>query len=334
MKTLDLRGNILSEESCRAIAGMLSKNECVLKKLILEQTGMTNRGLEVLCRTGLAQCRSLRKLVLRDNQFTDCRPLRHAIHVEHLDLSDNAIMGDEGAERLKELLQRSRKLRHLEMEACQLTSATLDNLSRALSLSSVRHLNLSFNNLRGVSDWSFCCTQLHTLQLASCGWKDADLEGLEQCIGSHSHSQLVHLDLQHCAIGRSQTVAHLLRSCRSLQHLNLQFNPLQDCAAAVADALRDHQHSLISLKLVHPFQKKSRNHDSHTSSHHHHHDEMIEHWMLLNRAGRALMLREARTHDEKQWPSILERADQVYGVNALYYALRQSPHWIQSIARD
>jgi len=220
-------------------------------------------------------------------------------------------------------------LQHLEMEACQLTTATLENVSRALSSSYVRHLNLGFNNLRGVSDWSFSL-QLQTLQLASCCMEDADLDGLAQC--HSSHSQLERLDLENCAIASSQTVAHLLRSCSSLQHLNLQFNPLQDCAAAIANALRDHQHSLISLKLAHPFQKTSRSHDSPTSSHHHHHDEMIEHWLQLNRAGRASMLGEPSTHNEKQWPHILERADQAYGVNALFYALRQLPHWIQSIA--
>jgi Ran GTPase-activating protein (RanGAP) involved in mRNA processing and transport len=117
LSLLDLRGNVLQDASCEALATALQYNTS-LTKLILQDTSLTNAGLAKIA-VGLGRNQSLTKLNLRGNHLQGelgCEALANALSpasssssssfvsssvtaLQVLDVSENKI-GNTGAEAL------------------------------------------------------------------------------------------------------------------------------------------------------------------------------------------------------------------------------------------
>ena len=247
---------------------------------------------------------------------------------------------------------RSNNLRRVQSENCGLTahSGAFTSGGMFLSSSCLQHLNLSCNNLSGLEDWSWA-SRLHSLKLASCQLNDVDLECWISLLRLHNqqpldnkvntrHHRLRQLDLQHNQISHSGTIAQLLIHHPQLQSMNLQFNPLGSSnnktdLSPIVEAIQDHQYSLTRMELIHPFSiwKPNLNFDS-LSPPNVGRDQDLLHWLMMNQAGRGTFFKPATTghvSDDDRTQELLEqleRADLVYGLNALYFFLREAPHWI------
>lgn len=354
LKTLDLRGNDLSIAACRSIAVLLSDEHSTLEKLILEQTGLDHEKLEILCRDGLRHNRSLRKLNLRDNTgLSDCRVLKVAFILQHLDISDNPQLGDNGIASLQTMISHpNSRLRRLDLENCGLTKQSMGALfgygDSSSSLLTLEHLNLSCNNLARMRDWSCArLPQLQTLQLSSCRLSDTDLV---QCIAFRQQQQqhqklnsshIRNIDLQHNSIVQATTIAKLLLSHPQLQTLDIQFNPFSHNKneggnmALIVDVVRHHHYNLAQLHLTHPYSRRRvcNQRDDLTSSSSATtigEQEQLIHWMKLNQAGRDAILRNDN-NGQRDWTEQLQYAESIYGINSLFYFLRESPHKIAGV---
>jgi len=351
LKTLDLRGNPLSTAACNCIAALLSDEECFLEKLILEQTGLDNEKLQLLCRDGLKHNRSLCKLNLRDNsQWTDCFMLKYARNLQQLDLSDNPQLGNNGIASLRIMISLPNSpLRRLQLENCGLTKQGLGALfergASSTPLLLLEHLNLSCNNLTGVRDWSWTrLPQLQSLQLASCHLADVDLEQWVAFQQQHTSSCLQQLDLKHNSIARATTIAEILLRHPQLQKLDIQFNPFSKSdnndrnMAPIVNAVRYHHYNLAQLLMVHPYSQRrmcknikseTSGSSSSSSSTTLSEQEQLNHWLKLNQAGRSTILRNDK-NDQYAWTEQLQYAESVYGISALFHFVRESPHGVNS----
>lgn len=345
---LDFRGTILDTMAMNALA--FSLHECkTLKNLILSQTGLIDETVRVLCHNGLRNRRAtmLRKLVLRDNQFwsfmdVQCLGILQTT-VQHLDLSENPQLrilraSDKMEYDINKISSKPESLVHtcmssLDLEACQLNAETVKVWIEALKFSCLerlQHINLSCNPIGDdkSATWTFLkdCTSLQSLDMTSCRLTDNHVDNLVDLLSKQERSvALQRIDLQQNGIRHGVTVARLLKVCPSLEYVNLQFNSgmcidqiyTQDLLVTV----QNHCHALQSLLLLHPFEARPILQKGNELYMH-----QLQHWLRLNRAGRKYLLLQSNSFSLNDWVEKLALADEVYGMNALYYWLRQAPH--------
>ncbi|XP_057710176.1 NACHT, LRR and PYD domains-containing protein 12-like [Corythoichthys intestinalis] len=185
LKSLDLRGNKLSNEAVEILSKGLASPNCILESLDLKS-----------CKLGKGSCHPLASV------------LSSSSNLRHLDLSHNDL-SDKWVEILsKGLANPNCKLESLDLKSCKLGTGSCHPLASVLSSpSNLKHLDLSENNLsdEGVEILSKGlasphCT-LESIRLSECGFTNKGCLFLAEALKSYP-SHLQELDLSVNKIGK------------------------------------------------------------------------------------------------------------------------------------
>jgi hypothetical protein len=208
-------------------------------------------------------------------------------------------------------------------------------------------VNLSGNKLDDATVTALShCNFLKVLVLVGCQLQS---EGLINLLGNNSEPNIrrrcywkeLHLDSNNIGDLGAQALADKLKAqdLSSLQVLNLQSNTISVNALKImVEEGLAYSTRLVSLSLLNDGAVTSRQQESW-----HKLEQTMNHYLLLNRAGRDVLYVDKLDGDQtgrgmrykyhetipsSVWPLILEEADRIYGTNALYYFLHQRPDLI------
>lgn len=334
LQVLDLRGNILQDASCEALATALQYNTS-LTKLILQDTNLTNAGLAKLA-VGLGRNQSLTKLNLRGNQLQGdlgCEALANklspsspsfvASSLRVLDVSENCL-GNAGAAALGRLLSTNpTALQELHMESCDMTGSGVAALAEGLR----RNMHLQEWDLcqnvvdpkatKAIANMLGYNKTLMMLNLSGCSVTDESATSLATALMHNETLQELALSFNRIGNVGVKSLADMLPSTR-LSALSLQFNLFDNNGL---------EHFITGLAqnvyLKDLFVMNAHSYSNRTDAC----MREIVHYLFLNRAGRRC-LREACPVKASIWPHILQRADGHYGVNAIFHLLREQPYLV------
>jgi Ran GTPase-activating protein (RanGAP) involved in mRNA processing and transport len=347
LSLLDLRGNVLQDASCQALATALQYNTS-LTKLILQDTSLTNAGLAKIA-VGLGRNQSLTKLNLRGNHLQGelgCEALANALSpassssssssfvssssvsaLQVLDVSKNNI-GNAGAAALGRLLSTDpTALQELHTESCDMTGSGVAALAQGLRQNThLQEWNLCQNSVdakaaKVVASMLECNKSLTTLNLSGCSVSDESASSLATALTHNETLQELALSFNRIGNVGVKALANMLPSTR-LSSLALQFNMFDN------DGL---EHFITGLAqnvyLKDLFVMNAHSYCSRTDAC----MREIVHYLSLNRAGRRCLI-EAHPAKASIWPHILQRADDRYGTNAIFYLLREQPDLVLDAA--
>ncbi|XP_051992117.1 NACHT, LRR and PYD domains-containing protein 12-like [Xyrauchen texanus] len=231
----DLMGCDLTEQSCSALASVLSSNSSSLRELDLSNNNLLDSGVKLLSDALKSPHCTLEILRFAACRFTDqcCESLSSVLQssksLRELDLSNNDLQ-DSGVKLLSDALKSPHCiLEILRFAACRFTDQCCESLSSVLQSSkSLRELDLSNNDLQdsGVKLLSDALKSPHcileTLRFAACRFTD-------QCC---------------------ESLSSVLQSSKSLRELDLSNNDLQDSGVKLlSDALKSPHCILEILRL-------------------------------------------------------------------------------------
>lgn len=365
---LDFRGTTVlqSTEACRILRHMIhSMNN--LEKLVLEQCGLDDDGLEVLLektaephidlvdkrqlRTVLPQ---LRQLSLRDNSLRTCNVLRYVSlpQLSELDVSDNRLgstttimdsVVEGAASAIVVLLQRgSPNLRRLTLESCEWSCLDVTSLCRTIGgiHNQVRHLNLSYNPVIGTSAVSVIAEMLRRPSTTSSFSK---VQADSCCMHDIRPLLLESLHLGSCGItdqGVAVIVDCLRGSVRNndskpsfpylqLRELSLPWNKIGNIGVrTVASLIRQGQDTLQTLNLQ--FNKfDSKNGLSNLVNSLEHNCWLTDLQVSPMYGGSARVIQETMYH----W-LLLNRAGRRYATNPEHTTLSIWPHILVQADRE
>jgi Ran GTPase-activating protein (RanGAP) involved in mRNA processing and transport len=341
LELLDLRGNTVlsSHSACSILHRLVLSKSTKLTKLILELCNIDDIGLHILCGSGLQS--NIQSINLRENKLSDCDVWSDKFINSELfdvDLSDNRIGNNaEAFDSFMRILCRS--VKRLQLESCHLSAKSIDELCWILTKGccQIRELNLSHNDAASEVALSisklFCQnrksyiegTTLERVDLSSCRISDTFMETICESF-SGSNSRLVLKDfILSCNEISNAGMAHLAtileRVPNNLTRVDLQSNPFdKDGLEILSNCLAENSFNLTDVRLslysTHDLTAKSK----------------IRHWLLLNRAGRgkitSLFVNQRNRHPA-DLPNALVEADEVYGLEAIYWLIRNCP-WVLS----
>jgi Ran GTPase-activating protein (RanGAP) involved in mRNA processing and transport len=346
LHVLDLRGNVLQEASCVALATALQYNTS-LTKLILQDTDLTNAGLTRLS-VGLGRNRSLIKLNLRGNQLQGelgCEALANALSpassssssssssvasaLKVLDMSENNL-GNAGAAALGRLLSTNpTALQELHVESCDMTGSGVAALAQGLRQNThLQELNMCQNVVdtkaaKVLASMLECNKTLITLNLSGCSVSDESAASLATALTHNETLQWLVLSFNRIGNVGVKALADMLPSTR-LSALALQFNLFDN------DGLEHFITGLAqNVNLKDLFVMNAQSYCNKTDAC----MREIVHYLSLNRAGRRC-LQEAHPVKASIWPRILQRADNHYGANAIFHLLREQPDLVAEAAAN
>ncbi|XP_059424781.1 NACHT, LRR and PYD domains-containing protein 12-like [Carassius carassius] len=255
----------LTEESCSALASVLSSDSSSLKDLDLSNNNLQDSGVKLLS-DGLKKCK-LEKLRLSDCSITEegYKALASALrsnpsHLVELDLTGND-PGQSGVKELSDLLQdpncQLKKLTFLGPaadEAFQYVTEIVGKnplLLRELNLSGRKLGETRVNQIAALLQDKHC--KLNTLILSNDNITEEGCAALTLAFDSN-HSNLIELDLSGNTLGKSgmMKICCLLKNTKS----RLMKLKLSDCSIteegykALASALRSNPSHLIELDLT------------------------------------------------------------------------------------
>ncbi|XP_051981225.1 ribonuclease inhibitor-like [Xyrauchen texanus] len=228
----DLMGCDLTEQSCSALASVLSSNSSSLRELDLSNNDLQDSGVKLLSDALKSPHCTLEILRFAACRFTDqcCESLSSVLQssksLRELDLSNNDLQ-DSGVKLLSDALKSPHcTLEILRFAACRFTYQCCESLSSVLQSSkSLRELDLSNNDLQdsGVKLLSDALKSPHcileTLRFAACRFTD-------QCC---------------------ESLSSVLQSSKSLRELDLSNNDLQDSGVKLlSDALKS-PHCILEI---------------------------------------------------------------------------------------
>ncbi|XP_051992111.1 NACHT, LRR and PYD domains-containing protein 12-like [Xyrauchen texanus] len=228
----DLMGCDLTEQSCSALASVLSSNSSSLRELDLSNNDLQDSGVKLLSDALKSPHCTLEILRFAACRFTDqcCESLSSVLQssksLRELDLSNNDLQ-DSGVKLLSDALKSPHCiLEIMRFAACSFTDQCCESLSSVLQSSkSLRELDLSKNDLQdsGVKLLSDALKSPHcileTLRFAACRFTD-------QCC---------------------ESLSSVLQSSKSLRELDLSNNDLQDSGMnLLSDALKS-PHCILEI---------------------------------------------------------------------------------------
>ncbi|KAG1944606.1 NACHT, LRR and PYD domains-containing protein [Pimephales promelas] len=255
----------LTEQSCSALASVLSSDSSILKDLDLSNNNLQDSGVKLLC-GGLKKNCKLEKLRLSDCRITEegYKALASALrsnpsHLIELDLTGND-PGQSGVKELDDLLQDQKcslkTLRFLSPaadKACQYVRGIVGNnplLLRELNLSGRKLGDTRVNQIAALLQDKHC--KLKTLMLRKCGLTEESCSALATVL--RSNSSLKELDISNNNLQDSGVKK--LQNGLGNTDCTLQKLRLSDCSIteegykALASALRSNPSHLIELDLT------------------------------------------------------------------------------------
>jgi Ran GTPase-activating protein (RanGAP) involved in mRNA processing and transport len=324
IKVLDLRDNHIADDAGPALGTLLRHGR--LERLLLEDNAIGYRGIRWLS-GGLTSHPTLCHLNLRGNHLTIeagtiLAEIVPTTQLEVLDISEND-WGDAGVIALGAMLNTSR-VQELHLERSLVGESGIESLCRVLRHNSVlRILNLSRNRLTEIDAGSMVAMlrqnrSLKQLNLSSCHISNEALGVLAHALPETS---LTSLSLGWNSFGNAgceALAAYLPES--QLEYLDLQFNHFDISGVRPLVASLEHNSYLQELLL---WNAGSSHGATRTKM-----EEVLlpmKHWLRLNRSGRRAIAILPTNPKGSAWPVILERADGVYTVNALFHLLRERP---------
>ena len=338
LRILDVRGNSLEDDSCRAIAQILN-TVTSLTKVILEDNNIGDDGLTILSQHGLSQNKTLRQLCLKENNFgsSGVQALADAIQrnqcLEELDLSYNAVC-DAGATALGTMLAVNSALQDLVLESTTLGGIGVMGLCSGLrSNGSLHKLNLSGNAfgatgiqaltiLLAPGDESPCC--LKSLRLSSCQLSDGGVAAIATALEQNTCLEEIVLPFNRFGDEGANAIGQSLPKWKGLVSLQIQFNLFSEAGFENIVKGLSKNFYLKSMYLLNAGPSNRRI------------DKLfqeMQHWIRLNKAGRRVL-------DEKKglppvlWPLVLTKASKAYNTDALFFLLRESPDIAASVAKS
>ncbi|XP_026054693.1 NACHT, LRR and PYD domains-containing protein 3-like [Carassius auratus] len=265
LEILKLCNCALTEESCSALASVLSSDSSSLKDLDLSNNTLKDSGVELIS-DGLKDNCKLEKLSLSDCSITEegYKALASALrsnpsHLIELDLTGND-PGQSGVKELSHILQDPKcqlKLRFLgpaaEKAFQNVKEIVGENLLllKKLDLSKLELGDTNMNQISALLQDTHC--KLSTLILNNSSVTPEDCRVLTEALNSNP-SNLTELDLSGNKLGDSgnETICHLLENTQC----KLEKLKLSDCCIteegykALASALRSNPSHLIELDLT------------------------------------------------------------------------------------
>ena len=175
-------------------------------------------------------------------------PLSTNTHLEELNISHNAEIGEGGIQRLMRALRFNQGLKKLDLTACKLTAHSAMRLAGALRANRhLEELNISGNALRdGGVQYVACALQvnchLKRLELASCGITNIGLRYLVMAIQNNHilNALLVHNSLNKTknSITKAGFPIENLQNNRALTGLYLPLD-MDSCKASIQKSIND-----------------------------------------------------------------------------------------------
>ncbi|XP_067434206.1 NLR family CARD domain-containing protein 3-like isoform X3 [Thunnus thynnus] len=212
LETLGLVCCMVTGKGCASLVSALKTNPSHLREVDLNENKLQDSGVKLLC-AGLENCRlETLRLIICGLMEVSCASLASALmsevsNLRELDLSDNNLQ-DSGVKLLSAGLESPHcKLETLRLDSCQLTESSCAFLASVLSkykpkssISSMRELDLSYNNLQdsgvrllsaGLGNQN---CRLKTLRLNKCSLSEISCASLASALKSNP-SHLRELDL-------------------------------------------------------------------------------------------------------------------------------------------
>lgn len=337
LELLDLRGNSVFSlhSACTILNHHVLSRSTKLAKLVLELCEIDDIGLDILCGSGL--CAKIHSINLRENRLVNCDVWSNKFinaEIADMDLSDNRIgLNAKALDTFVRYLCRS--VKRLQVESCHLSATSIEQLCLILRRggSQLRDLNLSHND--AVAEAAFSIAEilspslsphnervpLESVSLSSCRLSDAFMETLCTALsipGSTLPLQNLNLSCNEISNVGIEYVAKMLEHVpNGLKKLDLQSNIFdKDGLEVITESIAENCFDLteVRLSLLSPNDRASK--------------AKLVHWLLLNRAGRnkiaSAFVNTTDGHDV-DWPSALAEANDVYGLEAIYYLVRHCP---------
>ena len=166
---------------------------------------------------------------------------------------------------------------------------------------------------------------LQSLDLSSCHIADNTLQSLLSSLKNGLNTTLKRLILSFNAFGNkgAMHIAEILRKGSKLSTISIQFNAFDSAGLShIASALT--QNTYLKSFFFWNGAKSIEMDDKLKGN--------LEHLLDLNQAGRRAVTECKAT--KYLWPYILERADSIYGPDALFYFLRELPELVEGASGE
>jgi Ran GTPase-activating protein (RanGAP) involved in mRNA processing and transport len=270
---LDLSGNSITDETCVALAKLLTEGICSLEVLVLDHNCIKDEGIVKLSsalNSSGQSANSLHRLELGHNAFgvRGCQalgealathPSLHTLNLEHNTLCRSGLDEDgyrlpdsiDGVAHFFKSLESNSKLQVLKMEGCDLRTLPEASLSLLLHrTTSLRTLDLSNNKfgdapLPAIARGLSANKTLHFLGLAGCGISDEGGSVLAAAI--EVHPSLKSLRLHNVALNyKTSGLLAALQSNHSLTSIDGGKNTIEVLAPVI------HRNKMLEVKAAGP----------------------------------------------------------------------------------
>jgi Ran GTPase-activating protein (RanGAP) involved in mRNA processing and transport len=326
LQLLNLSGCDLLAEACNPLSNMLRTNETLLH-LNLEENIIGDVGASLLI-TGVKDNISLQTLDLKANHISECgckciaESLKESrCYLLSLTLSENPI-NDCGAEFIGAALAENKSLMSIDLDACMIGDKGIELISNGLvTNSTLKEIILSNNwckNGSHIADMLSSNNTLQSLDLSSCHMSDGTLEQLLRSLkeGSNKTLKSLYISFNEFANRGATAIGAMLSGSNQLEYINAQYNAFDGTGLrSIITALATN----LNLKSFFFWNGQiSPDHDITQI------DE-LDHYLILNRAGRRAILINDATGNNAIWANIFYRANSIYGKTAIFHLLREMP---------